>query len=131
MDCSLPGSSVHGILQARMLELVAISFFLTQGLNPGLLYCLCLETLMIYRKVYRDFSYTTLSPSCTLLLTKFTLHSNSLSFYLMSFFCFRVPPKMSRDILLSCLLGLLLAGTVSQTFLVFENLDGLGKYGCQ
>ena len=38
---------------------------------------------------------------------------------------------MSRDILLSCLLGLLLAGTVSQTFLVFENLDGLGKYGCQ
>ena len=26
MDCSLPGSSVHGILQARILELVAISF---------------------------------------------------------------------------------------------------------
>ena len=26
MDCSLPGSSVHGILQARVLEGVAISF---------------------------------------------------------------------------------------------------------
>ena len=26
MDCSLPGSSVHGILQARILELVAIPF---------------------------------------------------------------------------------------------------------
>ena len=26
MDCSLPGSSVHGIFQARILELVAISF---------------------------------------------------------------------------------------------------------
>ena len=26
MDCSLPGSSVHGILQARLLEWVAISF---------------------------------------------------------------------------------------------------------
>ena len=26
MDCSLPGSSVHGILQARILERVAISF---------------------------------------------------------------------------------------------------------
>ena len=26
MDCSLPGSSVHGILQARILECVAISF---------------------------------------------------------------------------------------------------------
>ena len=26
MDCSPPGSSVHGILQARILERVAISF---------------------------------------------------------------------------------------------------------
>ena len=26
MDCSLPGSSVHGILQVRILEWVAISF---------------------------------------------------------------------------------------------------------
>ena len=38
MDCSLPGSSVHGISQARILEWVAIPFpgvFLTQGLNLG------------------------------------------------------------------------------------------------
>ena len=35
MDCSLPGSSLHGILQARVLEWVAISFF--RGLpNPGI-----------------------------------------------------------------------------------------------
>ena len=27
MDCSLPGSSVHGIFQARVLEWVAIAFF--------------------------------------------------------------------------------------------------------
>ena len=26
MDCSLPGSSAHGVLQARILEWVAISF---------------------------------------------------------------------------------------------------------
>ena len=26
MDCSLPGSSVHGILQARILECIAIPF---------------------------------------------------------------------------------------------------------
>ena len=26
MDCSLPGSSLHGILQARVLEWVAIAF---------------------------------------------------------------------------------------------------------
>ena len=27
MDCSLPGSSVHGISQARILEWIVISFF--------------------------------------------------------------------------------------------------------
>ena len=41
MDCTLPGSSVHGIFQAIILEQVAISFiqgiFLTQGSNPCLL----------------------------------------------------------------------------------------------
>ena len=40
MDCSLPGSSVHGILQAIMLEWVGIPFsrgiFPTQGSNPCL-----------------------------------------------------------------------------------------------
>ena len=35
MDCSLPASFVHGILQVRILEWVAI--FPTQGLNPRLL----------------------------------------------------------------------------------------------
>ena len=48
MDCSLPGSSVLGILQARILEWVAIPFFLTQGPNLGLLQCrqilYCLST---------------------------------------------------------------------------------------
>ena len=43
MDCSLPGSFVHGIFQATVLEWIAISFsrgiFPTQGFNPGLLHC--------------------------------------------------------------------------------------------
>ena len=43
MDCSLPGASVHGIFQARILEWVAIPFlqgiFSTQGSNPGLPHC--------------------------------------------------------------------------------------------
>ena len=38
MDCGLPGSSIHRIFQARVLEWVAISFT-TQRLNPVLLYC--------------------------------------------------------------------------------------------
>ena len=44
MDCSLPGSSVHGILQARILEWVAMpssrGIFPTQGVNPHLLWLL-------------------------------------------------------------------------------------------
>ena len=41
MDCSPPGSSVHGIFQARILEWGAISFsrdchFLFYGVNPGI-----------------------------------------------------------------------------------------------
>ena len=53
VGCSPPGSSVHGVLQARTLEWVAMPFsrdlpnpgiesrwiFLTQGLNPGLPHC--------------------------------------------------------------------------------------------
>ena len=43
MDCSLPGSSVHGIFQAIVLEWIAISLsrgiFSTQGSNPGLPHC--------------------------------------------------------------------------------------------
>ena len=42
VDCSLPGSSVHGILQARILEWAAIflqGIFPTQELNLGLLHC--------------------------------------------------------------------------------------------
>ena len=34
MDCSPPGSSVHGILQARILEWVAISLFPSPGDLP-------------------------------------------------------------------------------------------------
>ena len=43
MDRSLPGSSVRGAFQERILEWVAISFskviFSTWGLNPGLPHC--------------------------------------------------------------------------------------------
>ena len=49
MDYSLPSSSVHGILQARTLEWVAVHFSrgssLTQGLNSGLLPALQTDSL--------------------------------------------------------------------------------------
>jgi len=31
MDCSLPGSSIHGIFQARILEWVAIAFSISRS----------------------------------------------------------------------------------------------------
>ena len=43
IECNPPGSSVHGIFQARILEWVAVSssrvIFPTQGSNPGLPHC--------------------------------------------------------------------------------------------
>ena len=44
MDCSLPGSYVHGILQARILEWVVI--FLLQGIFPTQGLNLCLLSLL-------------------------------------------------------------------------------------
>ena len=45
MDCSLPGSSINGIFQARVLEWVAIAFSMSNwvwpyGLHPARLLCL-------------------------------------------------------------------------------------------
>ena len=49
MDCSLPGSSIHRIFQARVLEWVAVSFlqgtFPIQGSNLGLSHCTVKQTL--------------------------------------------------------------------------------------
>ena len=64
MDCSLPGSCVHGIFQARVLEWVAISFFRGsswQESNPGLLHCRGIlyqlsyegSTVLPYRWIFR------------------------------------------------------------------------------
>ena len=60
MDCSLPGFSVHVILQARILELAAVPFlqgiFPTQGLNSGLL---CCRQILDWatREVFRDWLF--------------------------------------------------------------------------
>ena len=57
MNCSPPGSSVHGIFQARILEWIAISFSRgssqprnrTQESNPGLLHCRQILYLLSYK----------------------------------------------------------------------------------
>ena len=51
MDCSLPGSSVHGIFQARVLEWVAIAFssYLSRirQMN-GMIFCCCCSVTQLY-----------------------------------------------------------------------------------
>ena len=53
MDCSPQGSSVHGILQARILERVVISFArgssLIEGLDLGLLHLQADSLLLNYQ----------------------------------------------------------------------------------
>ena len=44
MDCSLPGSSVHGIFQARVLEWGAIAF----------------SVLPVYNLIYRDLMFASI-----------------------------------------------------------------------
>ena len=39
MDCSLPGSSIHGIFQARVLEWVAITFSVLQSMGSQRVGC--------------------------------------------------------------------------------------------
>ena len=59
-ECSPQGSSVHGILQERILEWVAIPFsrgiFPTQGSNPGLLHC----RQILYRLSHQVNPYTSI-----------------------------------------------------------------------
>ena len=63
VDCSLPGSSVHGILQASKNTGVGGHFllhgiFLTQGSNPGLLHC----RQMLYRLSHQGSLHRFWSP---------------------------------------------------------------------
>ena len=65
MGCRPPGSSVHGILRARILECIAILFlpqriFLTQGSNLGLLNC---GQILCYLSLYGLDSYLRYTPS--------------------------------------------------------------------
>ena len=58
MDCSPPGSSVHGILQARIMEWVAVpASSSTQGLN------LCLSPAMAGRFFFFFFFFLPLVPA--------------------------------------------------------------------
>ena len=56
MDCSPPGSSVHGILQARILEWVAISF--SRNATIAIIYCAMLEGHLTKFNTHNNLRYT-------------------------------------------------------------------------
>ena len=68
MDCSLPGFPVHGILQARILEWVAIScsrgIFPNQELNLGLLHCRQILYQLNYEGSPLSVCFSSVAQSC-------------------------------------------------------------------
>ena len=66
MDCSLPGSSVHGILQARILEWVAVSFSMKPtGGSITQLPCHSVEITLSFVQQFPKVPSGTESQSCT------------------------------------------------------------------
>ena len=58
MDCSLPDSSVHGILQARILERVAISFFRGSSQPSGWTWVSCFASRFSTNWATRTFKWS-------------------------------------------------------------------------
>ena len=102
MDCSLSGSSVHRIFQARVLEWIAISFsrgiFLTQGSNPGLPHC----RQMLYRLSHQGspsntlIGYKNCSDLITFSMAKITLEKKGLKSFQSNYSYAVVKPRVNR-----------------------------------
>ena len=63
MDCSLPGSSVHGIFQARILEWVAIPFSRGLSQSRGQTCVSCIGRWILYHSTWEAPNTTLLSIS--------------------------------------------------------------------
>ena len=71
MHCSLPGSSVHEILQARILDWVAIPFSKRSSQSRDRTYVSCMGTrLLYYLSHQRRYPYVPAKPNCHLRLLK-------------------------------------------------------------
>ena len=55
MDCSLPGSSIHGIFQARVLEWGAIAFSEIILLGAAILSKYCERSMVIFNLQWKDY----------------------------------------------------------------------------
>ena len=98
MDCSLPGSSVHGIFQTRILEWVAISF--SRGSSPprdnlGLLHC----RWILYQLSYQGCSIFKSGDTQSYLwsVCSYLLHHSLLSNFCLFFFSCKLSSLRSTE----------------------------------
>ena len=90
MDCSPPGSSVHGILQARILEWVAISLS-REFIPPRNQTCVsCIDKLILYNWATWEALLEVWGHIC---LQRFHYLSSLPSFFIFSFSSFQTPPS--------------------------------------
>ena len=96
VDCSLPGSSLHGIFQARELEchFLLQEIFLTQGSNLGFLHC----RQIFYHRATREVKWRSCNSGKAKEVRKLRL---VLIFFLFKLFL-RSLENMSTDCLVLC-----------------------------
>ena len=118
MDCSLPGSSAHGILQAKTLEWVAISF--SRGFSwprvwtrvsciAGVFFTaeppekqLC---IMTYNKLHIFKQFAVLTYICTHTHTHTHTRETITTIEIMNIYYRHLPAQVSLSIYLSCFLA--------------------------
>ena len=120
MDGNLPGSSLHGILQARRLKWVAIPF--SQGTSWP-------RDQTPSPAMQADFlpSEQPGKPNINIILWNKVVYSYFLSFLPDILFLFQNPIQDTHYISHHVSLGRFLAVTVSQTFPVFDDLNCFWK----
>ena len=106
MDCNLPASSVHGILQARILECVAISSFRASSQLRGWTCISCTGRRVLYHWATREVQYALYTSQlqhfssyclllfalCSLFLSRIPLHSRNKSYSMLYF----LPPALTK-----------------------------------
>ena len=112
MDCSLPGSSIHGIFQARVLEWGAIAFSTNKDSWPQ--YCKELGYCLGAKGLTHSSTYIGMFPSCFIQLSG---DGQKTSFSISLWICFQFGLshgyRVIKSLLISCQVS---AGTSNDYF---------------
>ena len=107
MNCSPPGSSVHGILQARILEWVAMSFSRGSSWPRDWTWVSCIAGRVFTVQATREALFHRLAaPKLQLVISNWGSSPSSCAECLLLWLC---PPHRPERRLLCCLLALTLA----------------------